>query len=515
MKDLAKPLIFGLFAFTFLLFSTEEVSAGCNNCMDYTYCPSFTGKVFAGYNSCGNRWPVHCCYPGDVGSCSTGINSQPSCSPPPPPPPPPSPPKPALSPWCDSNCVTANTRPDSTYNSCGSGWSGFSTMWCRSVPPGEQCGTCTGAALCGDGKITSPENCDDGNKNSGDGCSSSCQTEFGFNCPTVGQTCSSSCGDGRKAPNEACDDSNTRGGDGCSVDCRLIEPNYICNGNEPSRCNIANDICWNGIDDNKNGVIDENCRGCADLNGDNRVNFNDFFLLGDCAGATSPTGGCSALAFYNSDWNKNNNIEVTGEVRNCTSSSSGTLCIGDLDSDKDVDFDDFFIFADCVGGKTNGRCDSSKFNKADLNGNGLIDQHEIDRINQESVIRGSDGNCFLQNWAKNVPCSQQQCDFSGIGGICISDIQCGAVAKCSFGKRQELVVGHCCAQGQWWDSQGGVCSRSAAETCDSCTQTLLQNGRFNTAFFKDPTCFNPQKKQICILSNFYSKEPKKYKIEIK
>ncbi len=36
---------------------------------------------------------------------------------------------------------------------------------------------------CGDGKIISPkEECDDNNTQSGDGCSSSCETEEGFIC---------------------------------------------------------------------------------------------------------------------------------------------------------------------------------------------------------------------------------------------------------------------------------------------------------------------------------------------
>lgn len=38
------------------------------------------------------------------------------------------------------------------------------------------------AALCGDGKRTAPEECDDGNTNSGDGCSSRCWVENGYSC---------------------------------------------------------------------------------------------------------------------------------------------------------------------------------------------------------------------------------------------------------------------------------------------------------------------------------------------
>jgi cysteine-rich repeat protein len=37
----------------------------------------------------------------------------------------------------------------------------------------------------------------------------------------------SSCGNGKKGPNEECDDGNNDSGDGCTNDCR-IEPNYYC-----------------------------------------------------------------------------------------------------------------------------------------------------------------------------------------------------------------------------------------------------------------------------------------------
>ena len=69
-------------------------------------------------------------------------------------------------------------------------------------------------AVCGNGKLESPEECDDGNTTSGDGCDSGCKTEF--------------CGDGVVNNNgEECDDGNTDSGDGCSADC-LIEQLEKC-----------------------------------------------------------------------------------------------------------------------------------------------------------------------------------------------------------------------------------------------------------------------------------------------
>jgi cysteine-rich repeat protein len=83
---------------------------------------------------------------------------------------------------------------------------------------------------CGDYILEVGEQCDDGNTNSGDGCSSSCQIEVCFVCPNPGAPCIDycRCGNGVLDPFEACDDGNTVGGDGCSADCQKIEPGYTC-----------------------------------------------------------------------------------------------------------------------------------------------------------------------------------------------------------------------------------------------------------------------------------------------
>jgi cysteine-rich repeat protein len=100
-------------------------------------------------------------------------------------------------------------------------------------------------ATCGDGLITGTEQCDDGNTVSGDGCSSSCQIETGFQCvSTQPSHCWSTCGDGVKTPNEKCDDGNLTNGDGCTSAC-TVEMGYICTGS-PSKC-APPAICGDGI----------------------------------------------------------------------------------------------------------------------------------------------------------------------------------------------------------------------------------------------------------------------------
>ena len=77
---------------------------------------------------------------------------------------------------------------------------------------------------CGNGKIESGEQCDDGNTLPNDGCSPTCH--FEPNCRPATGTCTSKCGDGLVV-NEECDDGNTTNGDGCSSTC-TVEPGFQC-----------------------------------------------------------------------------------------------------------------------------------------------------------------------------------------------------------------------------------------------------------------------------------------------
>ena len=86
------------------------------------------------------------------------------------------------------------------------------------------------AGTCGNGFLEPAEECDDGNKISGDGCSGSCKRETDWQCPTPGSPCISTvvCGDGRISGKEVCDDHNSDSGDGCSADCSTIEVGWVC-----------------------------------------------------------------------------------------------------------------------------------------------------------------------------------------------------------------------------------------------------------------------------------------------
>jgi cysteine-rich repeat protein len=119
--------------------------------------------------------------------------------------------------------------------------------------------------LCGNGMITAPEQCDDGNTRAGDGCTSSCAIEPGFSCPTPGQPCvvASMCGNGVVSGSEQCDDGNTRAGDGCTSSC-AIEPGFSCP--TPGQPCVVASMCGNGVVSGSEQCDDGNTRtgdGCT------------------------------------------------------------------------------------------------------------------------------------------------------------------------------------------------------------------------------------------------------------
>ncbi len=67
---------------------------------------------------------------------------------------------------------------------------------------------------CGNGIMEGNEQCDDGNSGSGDGCSSLCRIEDGYECSGTPSVCRTVCGDGMVAGNEQCDGDNLSG-QGC------------------------------------------------------------------------------------------------------------------------------------------------------------------------------------------------------------------------------------------------------------------------------------------------------------
>ena len=121
------------------------------------------------------------------------------------------------------------------------------------------------APVCGDRLINAAtEQCDDGNKVSGDGCSASCTIESGWQCVGIPSSCTPRCGDGLLiAAREPCDDGNGTNGDGCSALCQR-EQGWNCSG-IPSVCQtLCGDSFKVGLEQCDDGnLIDHD--GCSHL----------------------------------------------------------------------------------------------------------------------------------------------------------------------------------------------------------------------------------------------------------
>lgn len=83
---------------------------------------------------------------------------------------------------CDDGGDSANCDGDCTGVSCGDGYINEAAGE-ECDPPGPNCdASCHRIPMCGDGVIDPGESCDDGNTTSGDGCSSTCQSEYNDDC---------------------------------------------------------------------------------------------------------------------------------------------------------------------------------------------------------------------------------------------------------------------------------------------------------------------------------------------
>ncbi|CAI2379798.1 unnamed protein product [Moneuplotes crassus] len=154
---------------------------------------------------------------------------------------------------------------------------------------------------CGDGVVLSAnfEQCDDGNTDDTDSCTSGCLFPDS-NCITNPVECSASiCGDGIKGQNEDCDDANLDHGDGCSDQC-VIESGYSCTVHESaSKC--VQIMCE---------VTD--CKVCSESDGDVCIQCDTFFKLSENRGI------CESEIEY----------EVSASTKQMSSSSTAASGIG-------------------------------------------------------------------------------------------------------------------------------------------------------------------------------------------
>ncbi|HMA92506.1 MAG TPA: DUF4215 domain-containing protein, partial [Polyangiaceae bacterium] len=191
-----------------------------------------------------------------------------------------------------------------TGGSCGNGV----------VNPGEQCDdgnrtagdgcspTCTKEPICGDGVVNGSEQCDDGNTTSGDGCSATCTIE--------GQ-----CGNGIVNSGEQCDDGNTTSGDGCSAACTIesICGDGVVNGGE--QCDDGNTTSGDGC--SATCAIEPRCN-------DGTKNGSETDV--DCGASCGATCTVGKACLANADCTTNNcSGGVCAAISSCTAATATDL----------------------------------------------------------------------------------------------------------------------------------------------------------------------------------------------
>lgn len=175
---------------------------------------------------------------------------------------------------------------------------------------------------CGNGELTSDEACDDGNRESGDGCAENClSVEVGFSCPAAGKPCIpiAVCGDGVLISPEFCDDGNTDAGDGCSPTCKY-EAGWKCEGT-PSTCSPT--VCGDG-----------NIEGAENCEDGNAMPFDGCSALCQnepkCTVGAGCTSVCGDGVVVNEDCDDGNNIDGDGCSKDCTVEAGYTCKQPDL-----------------------------------------------------------------------------------------------------------------------------------------------------------------------------------------
>ncbi|MBL8783297.1 MAG: DUF4215 domain-containing protein, partial [Deltaproteobacteria bacterium] len=180
-----------------------------------------------------------------------------------------------------------------------------STDGCTSACQAEEGWTCPTAGAvggtcspnCGDKLVRGVETCDEGQlvggSTSNNGCVS-CQKQVGWSCPVgggVGGTCTSICGDSRViATDEGCDDGNTAFNDGCSPVC-VVEDGWTCSGSPSSCVPSCGDGKIRGTETCDPPVGDAFSRqGCGN-NCQTKVGWTCLALAGGVGGACKPICG--------------------------------------------------------------------------------------------------------------------------------------------------------------------------------------------------------------------------------
>jgi cysteine-rich repeat protein len=367
-------------------------------------------------------------------------------------------------------------------------------------------------AICGDGLRCGAEECDDGNRISGDGCEADCtlprcgngvvdageQCDNGNGNPNPVAGCTSACticGNGIVTAPEDCDDGNRVNGDRCEADCTLprcgngiVDVGEECdNGNGNPQpvvgCTDACTICGNGIVtapeqcDDGNSVNGDACETsctlpfCGNAIVDTGEQCDDGNLNNsDTCDANCTLPGCgNGILDASEECDDGNTVSGDGCDANCTMPRCGN---GITDAGEECDDANRNPFDGCTNGCTicgNGvitppeECDDGNADPADgctnactRCGNGRITAPET--CDDGNLVTGDGCDATCQTVCGNgVVDGDEECDD---GGICIASTNAGT---------------HCTAD---TDCPGGHCQPFGGDGC-AANCTLETDVAFN------------------------------------
>jgi len=181
-------------------------------------------------------------------------------------------------PTCGNGILDPGEDCDDGNTQSGDGCSKLCKLECGyTCNCGDPTKLCIYLVVCGDGIRSSSEACDDGNTNSGDGCSANCQVEAHWQCHVPGRRCTPTCGDGILLGTETCDDGNTVAGDGCGENCLIEGAGQYCGDGVISGAEECDDGAFNN--DAEYGACTTKCR--YSFCGDGIVNGSEECDLGN------------------------------------------------------------------------------------------------------------------------------------------------------------------------------------------------------------------------------------------
>ncbi len=293
---------------------------------------------------------------------------------------------------------------------------------------------CTELVDCGDGDVTGAEECDDGNNEDGDGCSSICVNEVcGDSIVQQGldeqcddgntednDGCSSTCvrevcGDGvtQGALGETCDDGNLEANDGCSPECRLevcgdgiVQGSEECDSrNEDTQeCNADCTLsrCGDGY---PNTAAGETC--------DDGNENNDDFCTNECALNIPDTCGDGIV-------DAGEECDAGGETADCNVNCTNTACgDGYVNSAANEECDTGDESPSCTDQCTISVCGDSIINTSA--GEECDDGNTAD-------IDGCSSTCMIEGCTITNTCDLgDACDNND---DCIGDLSCGDENTC-------------------------------------------------------------------------------------